>query len=107
MRRRWRWRLGLESDSLCRGEDRGLRVVLRLRAAVSNFETESSDIISSSVSEFTVDVTSWGKIKVGRVGMDTGNVGLDDRLRWGNVGEMGDDWGVLRRKKVEMGVFAM
>ena len=39
--------------------------------------------------------------------METGREGLDERLRrWGNVGEMGDDCGVLRRKKVEIGVLA-
>ena len=49
-----------------------------------------------------------GKQNVGRVGMETGREGLDERLRrCGKVGEIGDDWGVFRRKNVEMGVFAM
>jgi len=45
---------------------------------------------------------------IGRVGMETGCVGLEDRLRRrrGKVGDVGEVWGVLRRTKVEMGVFA-
>lgn len=36
--------------------------------------------------------------------MITGCDGLDDRLRCGKVGEMGEDCGVRLRTKVEMGV---
>lgn len=46
-------------------------------------------------------------MKVGRVGIKTGAEGDDDRLRWGKVGEMGDDCGVRLLTYVDMGVFAM
>lgn len=69
-----------------------------------------SDMASSSVSDETHSKRTdgcGGKQNVGSVGMETGREGLDGRLRrCGNVGEMGDDWGVLRRRKVDMGVLA-
>lgn len=45
----------------------------------------------------------------GSVGMETGNFGLVERFllfraRWAKVGEIGDDWGVRRRTKVDMGI---
>lgn len=72
---------------------------------------DASDMTSSSVSEETLPETRVGckgKQNVGRVGMETGREGLDERLRrCGNVGDIGDDCGVFRRRNVEMGVFAM
>ena len=85
----------------------------RLQLSTSRCVDDASDIISSSVSEETLPETMvagccGGKQNVGRVGMETGREGLDERLRrCGKVGEIGDDWGVFRRKNVEMGVFAM
>lgn len=71
---------------------------------------DASDMTSSSVSDETDPEMTEGcgeKQNVGRVGMETGSEGLDERLRrWGKVGEMGDDCGVLRRRKVDMGVLA-
>ena len=52
---------------------------------------------------------TWGTNTGGRVGSDTGlMVGLWERLRvrWANVGETGEDVGVFRRTKVEIGMFA-
>ena len=111
MRRRCRWRLALTSGSLSREDERGRLATLRGRFVTFAGFTggESSDMGSSSVSD---DRHGWmkggcGKMKVGKVGIVTGSDGLEDRLRCGNVGEMGDDWGVLRRRKVEIGVLAM
>ena len=70
----------------------------------SRWEDESEFMSSSSVSE-EVFPTIMGKTNVGNFGMETGCDGLEDRLvRWGKVGEMGEDCGVLRRTKVEIGV---
>lgn len=46
---------------------------------------------------------------MGSVGMDTGTEGLVERRfgRLGKVGDMGEDCGLRRRTKVEMGVLAM
>ena len=52
---------------------------------------------------------TWGTNTGGRVGSETGLiVGLWERLRvrWANVGETGEDVGVFRRTKVEIGMFA-
>lgn len=70
---------------------------------------DTSGISSSSVSELQYrDVGEAGKT-CGRVGIQTGSDGLVDRLflRWGKVGDVGDVDGVLRRTKVEMGIFAV
>ena len=83
---------------------------LRRRIDRAGFEDDESDIRSSSASDDrnpAERVDGCGKQNVGSVGSDTGRDGLDERLRCWNVGEMGDDCGVLRRRKVEMGVFAM
>lgn len=72
---------------------------------------DASDGMSSSVSEDCVTTSEGrdGKQNVGRVGMDTGSVGLVERRfgRLGKVGEMGEDCGLRRRTKLEIGVFAM
>jgi len=67
---------------------------------------------SSSVSDEELSMRGGsdcgGKMKAGRVGIETGCEGLTDRLtRWGKVGEIGDDCGVLRRRKEEIGILAM
>jgi hypothetical protein len=52
---------------------------------------------------------TWETKTGGRVGSETGLMaGLWERLRarWANVGETGEDVGVFRRTKVEMGMFA-
>lgn len=52
---------------------------------------------------------TWGTKTGGSVGSETGlMVGLWERLRvrWAKVGETGEDVGVFRRTKVEMGMFA-
>ncbi len=83
---------------------RGLR---RFRGASTRVE-DVSDIMSSSVSEDRLGmIVTGGKKNVGSVGMETGNEGLEERLkRCGKVGEIGEDWGVLRRRNVEIGVLA-
>lgn len=76
-------------------------------------EDDESDIISSSVSDNMAPAINgcdcgWGKKNVGSVGMVTGKEGLAERFdRVGNVGDMGDDCGVLRRRNVEMGILAI
>ena len=52
---------------------------------------------------------TWETKTGGRVGSETGLMaGLWERLRarWANVGETGEEVGVFRRTKVEMGMFA-
>lgn len=83
------------------------------RAAATRAERfdELSEGTSSSVSDDCGAGSEGrdGKQKVGRVGIDTGNDGLVERrfCRWGKVGEIGEDCGLLRRTNVEMGVFAI
>lgn len=108
-----------ESGSLWRTVRRWRRrpVLPALRRDATE-RAEESDANSSSVSEDPQTSSGaaagragmcWGKQNVGRVGMETGSEGLlERRVRWWwNVGEMGDDCGLLRRRNVEMGVLAM
>jgi hypothetical protein len=67
-----------------REEERGRLTALRLRLTVAWFDDESSDIISSSSSDDRdpVDIKGeCGNTQVGRVGMETGSVGLEERFR--------------------------